>query len=155
MHDLRAPLLDAPPLRRYGLPAWEYRDSPAAAAHFTEELGGLYIVRLISLHVRLVTDANVANRTVLVEYRDAADARLDFSGAPVVQTATDTVDWIFSAFQGQAEWEIDDSILVPLKPSFLPPTFDFRVFVDNIQAGDQLSRIRFKWERFYTDVDLT
>lgn len=150
MHALRTPILDAPPLVRYGLPEYLKGATPAVAAHFVQELGGNFFTRLLSVFVRLETDENAANRTVLVEYRTDEDARFMISGAPVVQTATTTTDWEFDVFQGQAEWTIDDSILVPLKPFLLPPAFDFRVFVDNIQAGDQLSLVRFTWERFYT-----
>jgi hypothetical protein len=142
--------LDSPPLVRYGLPEYRLGDAPAAAAHFVQAVEGAFFVRLVSLHVRLVTDANAANRTVLVEYRDDADRRYDLSGAPVTQPASTTTDWIFSAFQAQAEWEIDGTVLVPLHPVLLLPTHDFRVFVDNVQAGDQLSLVRFVWERFYT-----
>lgn len=149
MHGLVAPLLDAPPLRRYGPPEYVVEPTPAVASHFVGDIGGGYWTRLLSVHVRLVTDANVANRTVLVEYRDDADRRYMLSGAPVVQTASDTIDWTFDVFQGQAEWEIDDTVVVPLKPMLLLPGHDFRVFVDNVQAGDQLSLVRFWRERFY------
>jgi len=154
MYALIAPVLDAPPLRRYGLPEYVQGAQPAANAHFVQEIESRYFVRLISVFCRLVTDGTAAARTVLVEYRDAADARYAFSGAPVTQAASTTTDWAFNVFQGQAEWEIDATILVPLAPILLLPTFDFRIFVDNIQAGDQLSLVRFVWERFYTDVQL-
>jgi hypothetical protein len=150
MHALRAPVLDAPPLQRYGLPEYTVGDSPAAGAHFTHQIEGQYHERLVSLHVRLVTDANVANRQPLIEFRDSEDNRFLFSGAPTTQAASLTNDWVFSAFQYTAEWTIDDSVLIPLASVLLPPTFDFRVYVDNIQATDQLSRIRFVKERFWT-----
>lgn len=155
MSPLVAPLLDAPPLRRYGLPEYVQGASPAAGAHFVQAITGQYHTRLVSVFARLVTDATAAARTVLVEYRDAEDNRFVFSGAPVTQSASDTIDWAFHVFHSQAEWEIDNSILIPLAPILLPPTFDFRVFVGSIQAGDQLSQVRFVWERFYSDVPLT
>lgn len=148
------PLVDAPALKRFGLPEYVKGDNPAAGAHFSAQVGGHDFLRLLTVYCRLVTDANVATRTVLVEFRDDADNRFAFSGAPVTQSATDTVDWAFNVFQDQAEWEIDDSILIPLAPILLFPTFDFRIFVDAVQAGDQLSQIRWTQERFYTDVDL-
>lgn len=149
MHAPAAPLLDAPPLRRYGLPEYVRGDAPAAGAHFSQAIDGRYMTRFLTVFARLVTDANVANRTVLVEFRDDADRRYAMSGAPVTQSASSTNDWAFNAFQGQAEWEIDGTITVTLAPLLLPPTHDIRVFVDNIQVGDQLSLISFTWERFY------
>ena len=149
MSALAAPVVDAPPLRRYGAPEYVKGEQPSVAAMFSSEVGGGYWSRLLSLHVRLVTDANAADRQVLVEYRDDADNRYMVSGAPVTQSASDTVDWLFDAFQAQAEWEVDGSVLVPLKPLLLLPGHDFRVFVANLQVGDQLSRIRFWRERFY------
>lgn len=149
MHELVAPPLATPPLERYGPPEYVKGDSPAAGAMFSSEIGGGFWTRLLSVHVRLVTDANVANRTVLVEYRDDGDNRYMISGAPVTQAASTTTDWTFDVFQAQAEWTIDDTVVVPLKPLLLLPGHDFRIFVDNVQATDQLSRIRFWRERFY------
>lgn len=151
MHALAAPDLGSPPLRRYGLPAYNERQNPAAGAHFSEQPRGLYRTRLLSVFCRLVTDATAANRTVLVEYRDDGDQRYMISAAPVTQAATNTNDWVFDVWQGQAEWTVDDSIIVPLKPLILPPLHDFRIFVDNIQVGDQLSLIRFWWEQFFAE----
>jgi hypothetical protein len=150
-----APLLDSPPLVRYGLPEYVKGDAPAAAAHFVQAMEGRYHTRLISVICRLVTDANAANRTVVVEYRDDGDLRYFLNGAPVTQAASTTTDWFFNSFLGQPDWEVDGTILVPLAPLLLPPTHDFRIFVDNVQAGDQLSQIRFVWERFYSDTSLT
>jgi len=154
MHALPAPVLDAPPLRRYGLPEEVNGAEPAAGAHFVQEMDSLYFARLVSVFCRLVTDATAANRTVLVEYRDAADRRYALAGAPVTYPASTTIDWAFNAFQPRAEWEVDSTVLVPLPPMLLLPTFDFHVFVDNIQVTDQLSLVRFVWERFSTDIDL-
>ena len=150
MHALREPDLDSPPLVRYGLPEYVLGASPAAGAHFTQAVDGNFFARLISVHCRLVADANAANRTVCVEYRDGAGNRYMLSGTATLQTAGTTADWIFSAFQPQTVAAVDTTNLVPLVPMLLLPTHDFRIFVSNVQAGDQLSRIRFTWERFYT-----
>ena len=146
-----APLLDAPPLTRYGLPELVYGISPAAGADFTQAVEGQVYVRLVSVFCRLVTDATVAAREVVVEYRDAADLRFGLSGAPVTVAASTTVDYAFSVFQGQADWPADTTILVPLAPVLLLPTWDFRLHIVNVQATDQISRIRYTWERFYAD----
>lgn len=150
MHALRTPELDAPPLVRYGLPEYVRRDNPAAGAEFTEELGGNFYVRLVCLFVRIVTDANAANRTVRLEYRDAADNVYHVNGNPVTYPASSTEDFAFSAFHPRGEWEVAATNIVPLGQLLLPPTHDFHIEVNNIQVGDQLSRISFVWERFYT-----
>lgn len=152
MHPRHAdtPALDAPPLYRYGLPEYVKGQSPAAGAAFTESVGGAYHQRLVSLFVRLVTDATVANRSVFVEYLDGEGNRFAVNGAPVDQAASSTNDWWFSAFQTDAAWPIDSTIIVPLSPILLPPTFSWKVSAVNLQAGDALSRVRFVRERFYT-----
>lgn len=154
MSSLVAPLLDSPPLRRYGPPELVLGTSPAAGAHFVGDVGEGYWARLLSVHVRLVTSAAVANREVVVEYRDVQDQRFALYGAPVTVPASDTVDYVFSVFQSQAEWEVDSSVLVPLGPDLLYPGTDFRIFVVNVQAADQLSRVRFQRERFYPPDDV-
>lgn len=149
-----APILDAPPLKRVGLPEYVRRDNPAAGAEFTEELGGNFHTRLVCFFCRIVTDATVASRTVRLEYRDAADRVFHVNGNPVTYPASSTEDFAFSAFHPRGEWEVSATNLVPLAPILLPPTFDFHIEVTNIQVGDQLSLISFVWERFWTDVDL-
>lgn len=125
--------------------------APAAGADFTLPMEGRYVTRLLALRVRLVTDANVANREVVLEYLTGDALRFALMGAPVVVTAGDTVDYVFQAGQGQAEWPCDDSIIVPLVPVFLVPTEAIKLHVVNVQVGDQLSGIRILWERWPTD----
>lgn len=150
MHEPAIPTLDSPPLYRYGLPTFERPDSPAVASHYTQAVDGAFYLRLVSVFCRLVTDANVANREVVLEYRDAAANRYAVHGSAVVQTAGLTRDYYFGAFQPQVVTVVDGTHLVPLSPTLLPPTHDFRIFVVNVAAGDQLSRIRVVAERFYT-----
>jgi hypothetical protein len=152
MSHARIPELDAPPLVRYGWPDLVYGDSPAAGAMYTFPITGRFLQRPISIFVRLVTDANVASRTVAIEFRDDAARRFNLCGAPVTQSASSTNDWVFSVWQEQAEWSVDSSIIVPLASVLLVPTYDFRIYVSNIQAGDQLSLIRIQRERFFSDA---
>jgi len=149
-----APLLDSPPLVRYGLPEYVRGDAPAAGAEFTQEIEGRYHVRLLTFFVRLVTNATVANRTLRLEFRDDADRVFDVCGNPVTYPASSTEDYSFSVWQPRGEWEVSATNLVPLHPILLPPTFDFHIEVTNIQVGDQLSAISWWWERFYSDADV-
>lgn len=143
-------LIDSPRLERYGFPSLEFGTSPAAGAHFVQPIEGGYFARLLSVHCRLVTSADVADRTVVVEYRDGQDQRYMLSGAPVSQTASSTNDWDFAVGTPRAEWPVDSSILVPLAAAILEPGQDFRIYVSGIEATDQLSAIRYTWERFYS-----
>lgn len=151
MSELVAPVLDAPPLHRYGFPELVYGTSPAAAADFVQAIGGGFYVRLVSVFARLVTDANAGDRELVLEYRDGDDNRYALFGAPVEVTASSTNDYAFSAFQPRAEWPVDSSIIIPLGPQLLLPTHDFRLHIVGAQAGDQISRVRYVQECFYTD----
>lgn len=149
----RTPMVDSPPLQRFGWPELAYGLAPAAGAHYSQKVDGAYLQRLVSVFVTLTTDANVADRSVVVEYRDANDRRYQVSGAPVSQTASSEDDWAFNVFQPRAEWPVDSGIVIPLMPTLLLPTHSWRVYVSGIQAGDQLSNVRYVFERFYsTDV---
>lgn len=151
MHALRTPLLDSPPLVRYGLPELVKGENPAAGAAFTQAIGGRHLERLIAVSVRLTPDATVANRTVHVEYRDDGGIRTAIAGAPVTVPASDVTDFFFSVYLGQPDWEVVSTVLVPLPPILLLPTHEWRIAVDGIQAGDTLTRIRFWRERFETE----
>lgn len=147
----RTPFLDSPPLVRYGsVPEYVKGSSPAAGAAFSQAVPGQYYQRLVSVFARLVTDANVADRTVYLEYLDPEGNRILIAGAPVAQAASTTTDYAFQAFVGQSDWPVDATVLVTLPPLLLLPTFSWRIGAANIQTGDQLSRIRFVQERFYT-----
>ena len=144
------PALDAPALVRYGLPEYFQHTSPSAGADFTFAIGGSFFVRLVSVFVRLVTDANVASREVVVSYETGESNRYGLAGINTTVTASNTADYYFSALNPEAVATVDNSALVPLPPILLPPGHQFKLHVVNVQAGDQLSRIRTVWERFYT-----
>ncbi len=150
MYGTRTPLVDSPPLKRYGLPELVFAASPAVATDFVQAIPGHDFARLVSVFVRLVTDGNAANREVVIEYRTAEALRYDVMGSAVTQAATLTIDYLFSGFREVVTSLVDATQLIPLHPTILPPTHDFRIHIVNAQVGDQLSRIRFLWERFYT-----
>lgn len=147
----QAPLLDSPPLIRYGeVPTLEYGTSPAAGAGFVFPVDGRYYLRLITVFFRLVTDANAADRSVNIQYRNHDDLPYLIAGAPVVQTASTTTDYAFQAFVGQSDWPVASTVLVTLPPVLLVPTHDFIITAENIQATDAFTRVRFLYERFWT-----
>lgn len=146
------PLLDSPALQRYGIPKYEIGTNPAAGAHFVRTIDGSVYERPISIGVRLVTDANVAAREVVVQYRDTDGNVIAQNGINATVAANLTADYFFSAFQPEAVATVNLSSLVPLQAELLLPTWSIRIFVVNVQVGDQLSRIRIVLEQFYSDV---
>ncbi len=150
MPGLRTPELDAPPLLRYGLPEYVRRPNPAVATNFLESLGGDFYVRLLTVFCRFVADGNVANREIGLEYRDNQANRYYLSGSGTAVTAGLTRDMCWSWNQGSVLVATDGTHLMPLTPLLLTPTHDFRIVVAAAQVGDQLARIAFTWERFYT-----
>ena len=151
MHAAKTPPLDEWPLVRFGIPDYVQAASPAVATAFVQKIDGAHFTRLVTLFVRLVTDANVAERQVFIEYSDAEGNTFAVMGAPVTQSASSTNDYAFQGFLSQVDWPVNDTILAPLLPLILLPTFDFRIGVDGVQVGDQLSRVRYVRERFFTD----
>lgn len=146
-----APSAFGPDLRPHGFPYLVRGVDPAAGAEFTQAVDGNFWIVLLAFTVRLNTDANVAARTLRLEYRDAEDNAYDVMGNPVTYPASTTnEDFFFSIYQTRGEWEVSTSNLVPLHPLPLPPTHDFHVEVTNIQAGDTLTRIRYVVQEFYS-----
>jgi hypothetical protein len=147
---LVAPELGAPPLRRYSPPALYVGANPGNATEFTQEINDGLWWRLLTFFVRLTTDGNAANRTLRIEYRDDAGNLLHVNGNAVTYPASSTEDFSFSVWHAIGEWEIEpDTNLVPLAPMLLQPSWDLNVNVDNMQATDTLTRIRFTVEKFY------
>ncbi len=150
MHGPRTPVLDSPPLVRYGFPEYVRRPNPAAATAFTEALGGDFYVRLLTVFARLVADANPANRDVSLELVDTAGNVYGTYASGTAITAGLTRDFYWSVWQTSVVIVGTATHLMPCGALLLPPTHSFRINYSNAQAGDQLSRIAFNWERFYT-----
>lgn len=125
--------------------------APAAAADYSVTMDPRYVTVLTSVFCRLTTDANAANREVVLEYRTTEALRFMLMGAPVTVSANDVSDYVFERGLGQPDWPSDDSILVPLIPYPLVGSESFRLHIVNAQLGDTLTLIRYTWERFYTD----
>lgn len=154
MENRGAPLIDAPALERYGLPAYVQGASPAAGSPFTASVDGDFHQRLVSVYFKLVTSATVANRTAVVDFLDGESNRIALSGAPLSQTASTTTYYSFHVWQQQAEWSVDSTVIVPLAAILLPPTFKFRIYVANIDTTDAITQVRYVTERFYSNVNL-
>lgn len=150
MPSLEAPLLDAPPLARHGLPELVKPETPAAGANFTQPVDSFFFVRLLAVSFRLATSADVADRTAAIEFRDDGDVRTLLCGNPVTVSASETIDYVFSVWQPEGAWPVQDTILSPLAPLLLMQGHDWRIVIENIQATDAITRIRYWQERFAT-----
>lgn len=154
MRPVTIPELDAPPLERYGFPDWDAFTTPAAGASFTHTCDGRYYTRFVSIRAKLVTDANVASRQLVCEYLDPSDRIFMTHGGALTVAASTTVYFYFQTMTDTAEWEVNSSVIVPLTPVLLPPTFKLKLNLVNVQAGDQLSQVYAVRERFYSDAPL-
>lgn len=150
MSSLVAPSLDAPPLARYGLPEYAIGVTPAAGAAYSEKVPGNYYVRLVSVFFRFVTSATAAERTPYVEFLDGGGNRFAISGPDLTQSESTTTDYYFSAWRQSAVWEVDGSVIVPLDPTLLLPTFTWKISATAMEADDAISRVRIVYERFFT-----
>lgn len=146
----RTPLLDSPPLYRYGLPELFYGITPAAGADFQLNIDGRFYTRFLSVFARLTTSAAVANRELVLEYRDIQGQRWMLSGSAVVQTASLTVDYIFDTYRQQVIQPSDTSQLLACPAYMLAPGMQLKLHVVNLDVADQVSRVRIMWERFYS-----
>jgi hypothetical protein len=103
--------------------------------------------RLVAATFRLVTEATAGNRFVAVVY---ADPDLDYcrNGAQVaVVASTNPARFSFAASRGQAEWNTNNDVYVPLEPVIFGPAHTLRIDVDGVKPLDQLSQIAFLYER--------
>lgn len=151
---MRGPLpteIGAPRLLPDGFPFYGVGTAPAAATDFTGTIDGNYFFRLLCVWCRLVCDANVAAREVVLQFQTQEGTVYRSCGAATTVAASTTIDYSFSVWQPLTEFPVDSTILIPLDPILQPPTFKWALHIVNAQAGDQLSRIRFYRERYFSD----
>ena len=122
-------------------------DQPAAGQPFTLTSPGRPGWRLVALTFRLVTDANVADRAVTVDYDDGNGSLFGSNGFGAVVQAGTTELFSFQANIGQAAWNTRGQAFVPLLPVEFMGGQKLQINVLGVQAGDQLSRIVQVFER--------
>ena len=127
---------------------------PAVATNATRTFDGYGLRRLLSLVFTLATDGNAANRYVTVEYQGKDGNAFAVAAAGVTVSASSTQRFAGSAFRGEAEWATNTDVLFPLLPVLGFPGDVLTIVVANIQAGDQLSKIRGVEERFPLNADV-
>lgn len=115
--------------------------TPAAGASFSLTTPGRPGWLLVAVTFRLVTDANVADRAVTVDYDDGNGSLFGSNGFGAVVTANTTELFAFQANVGQAAWNTQGQAFVPLLPVEFQGGQKLQINLKNVQAGDQLDRI--------------
>jgi hypothetical protein len=123
--------------------------NPAVSTGFTYTVSQ-YWELIDSLSFRLVTDANAANRQVLVTVNDGGGTLLAAFPPATVQAAAATVDYCFLAGVSAFLATAGGVSVSPIYHGLLQPNFNVTVTIAAKQVGDQVSRIRFNNERFVT-----
>ena len=124
--------------------------TPAAGAQFSYKIQGQYSTRLLSIIFTIVTDANVANRAVTVDFADPEDSVWASNGYGAVITASTTQKHSGQIDRTVGEWASGTTIFFPISDLFIDPGNKIRINVANIQATDALSAIVMVLERFPT-----
>lgn len=118
-----------------------YGATPAAGVAFSQTTPGRLGWTLIAVTFRFVTDANVADRAVTVDYDDGNGSLFGSNGFGAVVQAGTTELFAFQANIGQAAWNTQGQAFVPLLPVNFEGGQKLQINATNIQVGDQLDRI--------------
>lgn len=95
----------------------------------------------LSVMCRLTTDATVADRTVALEYQDAAGTRFVVAGSQAVVQANTTQSFCWHPQAGEVAWPIEDAALAPLPQQYLFWGMQLALRVWNGVAGDVLDQV--------------
>lgn len=122
-------------------------------------MDSFFIQVLKTIRFSLVTDANVANRIVTVDYADGNNNVVVSNGPGLLVTASDTVTFMGKTNMGFSDWTSSGSdrtpIYFPVEPLMLPGTWRVQINVANKQATDQLSAIRMMFDQFTSETFVT
>jgi hypothetical protein len=122
-------------------------DTPAAGANFSLTSPGRPGWKLVAVLFRLVTDANVANRSVTVDCDDGNGTLFLSNGIQGVVTANTTALFSFAAGRAISEANVNNQVFAPLQPAEFMGGQKLQINVLNKQAGDQLDRVVLVFER--------
>jgi hypothetical protein len=121
--------------------------APAAGASFSLTSPGRPGWQLLAVTFRLVTDANVADRAVTVDYDDGNGSLMASNGFGAVVAASTTELFAFQANVGQAAWNTRGQAFAPLLPAEFQGGQKLQINVLGVQATDQLDRIVMTFQR--------
>lgn len=114
---------------------------PAVATGITRTIPGDAWEMILSVRMRLLADANVANRTVSLLYNDAQGNRISEVGASAILSANSNSFLTFSSVLYGSPTPQVSRFAMPIPQEALPPGYTWSLAITNVQAGDQLSII--------------
>lgn len=127
--------------------------TPAAGATASVTIDGKWWLRVLAARLTITTDANVANRSITLDYLDAKGVTRMRNGAGLVVTASTTAQaFEWSAQRTVAEWAANTPIYTPVAPWFLAPGWTVKFNVSSIQATDAISGLSLWVETFGTET---
>lgn len=129
--------------------------NPAVSTGFTIPTPGTVEQTLTALTFTVVTDANVADRLVVLKFLDPVGVSFAEIAAPFTQAASLTTVYTFAT--GIQSFGADDAanIGVPIPTVQLDVSLSLAVSVTAVEAGDQVSKIRAAWLRWPTRPSLS
>ena len=124
-------------------------NDPAVATEFTVKLGETYTYELLGLTCILATDANAANRNLVIRAHLGTDL-LFACAAQGLQTASETLTYVFAVNLANLDLSATSGLMTVQLPSPfpLPDSTSISSLIDSIQVGDQLSTIRLYLKRW-------
>jgi hypothetical protein len=129
----------------------QHGPDPAAGAAFSFDYPQNRVVVPLSLTFKFVTDANVANRTVRIEYDDGRGTPFYREVMGAVQAAATTAFYSAAVNRGAADLDTNDFAALPLLAVPLVIGQALQINVTNIQAGDQISQVVMLFARLPLD----
>ena len=109
---------------------------PAAAAEALETVGSNLVIKLLSMRINLVADANAANRRVGLRFDNGTNV-FHQEKAGAVQTASTTVQYCSFLGSGKDGAQLNLTLAFPLPEDLLLyEGYRFYTATNNIQAGD-------------------
>lgn len=123
---------------------------PDAGSIFTHTLNPTYLHRLVSCFFTLTTDDNDGERFVTLELDGGDTLPILADGAAVTVDPSSVQVFSGSMYRGNSEWNAGTYVFFPITPTFMEGGQTFNIQVANIQVGDQLSAIRFRYDLWRT-----
>jgi hypothetical protein len=118
-------------------------DAPAAGSDFTLTVTGDKALWPLSVVCRLTTDANPANRTLTLEYRDSDGTAYLIAGPNLTIAASQQQRFAWHPEAGVGFWPVGaDTAISPLPQQIIYAPNALVLHIGSVQAGDQLDLIR-------------
>jgi hypothetical protein len=125
-------------------------DAPAAGSNLSWPVSGQAFLRIVAATATLATDSNVANRLFSLDFIGGQGVTPIRNAATLLVTAsTGATVFQWDHAHTVSEWQTGTPVFAPLVDMLLPPGWTVRLTVDNIQAGDAITAVKFVTERYF------